>query len=77
MKLDSAVCIVTGSAVGVGAASAIQLAGKGAKVVVNFSKSEKEARETLAQCHAAGGEAQDEDDDADEQAAAGGGHENH
>jgi 3-oxoacyl-[acyl-carrier protein] reductase len=57
MKLDSAVCIVSGSAVGVGAASAIQLAGKGAKVVVNYSKSEKEARETLAQCHAAGGEA--------------------
>jgi 3-oxoacyl-[acyl-carrier protein] reductase len=57
MKLDSAVCIVTGSAVGVGAASAIQLARKGAKVVVNYSKSEQEARATLTQCQAAGAEA--------------------
>jgi 3-oxoacyl-[acyl-carrier protein] reductase len=57
MKLDSAVCIVTGSAVGVGAAAAAQLARKGAKVLVNYSKSEKDARETLAQCLKAGGEA--------------------
>ena len=56
MNLNSAVCIVTGSAVGVGAACAVQLATKGARVVINFSKSEKEARETQAQCHAAGGE---------------------
>jgi 3-oxoacyl-[acyl-carrier protein] reductase len=57
MKLDSAVCIVTGSAVGVGSASAVQLARKGARVVVNYSKSENEARATLSQCQAAGGEA--------------------
>ena len=56
MDLKSAVCIVTGSAVGVGAACAVQLAKKGARVVINYSKSEKEARETQAQCHAAGGE---------------------
>ncbi len=56
MNLNSAVCIVTGSAVGVGAACAVQLATKGARVVINYSKSEKEARETQAQCHAAGGE---------------------
>ena len=56
MNLNSAVCIVTGSAVGVGAACAVQLAKKGARVVINYSKSEKEARETQAQCHAAGGE---------------------
>lgn len=57
MNLKSVVCIVTGSAVGVGAACALQLAKKGARVVINYSKSETEARETQAQCHAAGGEA--------------------
>jgi 3-oxoacyl-[acyl-carrier protein] reductase len=57
MKLKDAVCIVTGSATGTGAACAVQLARKGARVVVNYTKSEKEARETLAQCQAAGGEA--------------------
>ncbi len=57
MNLNSAVCIVTGSAVGVGAACAIQLSKKGARVVINYSKSEKEARETQAQCLAAGREA--------------------
>jgi 3-oxoacyl-[acyl-carrier protein] reductase len=56
MNLTSSVCIVTGSAVGVGAACAMQLAKKGARVVINYSKSEKEARETQAECHAAGGE---------------------
>jgi 3-oxoacyl-[acyl-carrier protein] reductase len=57
MNLTSSVCIVTGSAVGVGAACAVQLAKKGARVVINYSKSEQEARETQAACHAAGGEA--------------------
>ena len=56
MNLKSAVCIVTGSAAGVGAACAVQLAKKGACVVINYSKSEKEARETEAQCRVAGGE---------------------
>ena len=56
MDLKSAVCIVTGSAVGVGAACAVQLAKKGARVVINYSKSEQEARDTQAECHAAGGE---------------------
>ena len=57
MKLDNTVVIVTGSAVGVGAACAVQLARKGAKVVVNYSKSEIEARATQALCLASGGEA--------------------
>jgi 3-oxoacyl-[acyl-carrier protein] reductase len=57
VKLDGAVCIVTGSSVGVGAACAIQLARKGCRVVVNYTRSEAEARATLAQCEAAGGEA--------------------
>src|ERR1700761_3470126 len=57
MKLDGSVCIVTGSATGVGAACAVMLARKSAKVVVNYSRSEQEARETVVACMAAGGEA--------------------
>jgi 3-oxoacyl-[acyl-carrier protein] reductase len=57
MKLKNAVCIVTGSASGIGAASAIMLAGRAARVVVNYSKSEDAARATLKACEAAGGEA--------------------
>ena len=38
MTLAGAVCIVTGSATGIGAATAIALAAKGARVVVNYSK---------------------------------------
>src|SRR5512141_3367226 len=54
MELKNAVCIVTGSASGIGAASAILLAGKGARVVVNYSKSEDAARATHKACMAAG-----------------------
>ena len=57
MNLKGAVCIVTGAATGAGAACAIQLARKGARVVVNYSRSEAEARETVKACAAAGGEA--------------------
>src|SRR6202046_5498337 len=57
MKLAGSVCIVTGSATGVGAACAVMLAGKGARVVVNYSRSEREARETMVACMAAAGEA--------------------
>ena len=57
MELRNAVCIVTGSASGIGAASAIMLAGKGARVVVNYSKSEDAACTTQKACEAAGGEA--------------------
>lgn len=57
MKLAGSVCIVTGSATGVGAACATMLAAKGARVVVNYSRSEHEARNTLAACEAVGGEA--------------------
>jgi 3-oxoacyl-[acyl-carrier protein] reductase len=56
MELKSAVCIVTGSASGIGAASAILLAGKGARVVINYSKSEDAARATRKACEAAGAE---------------------
>ena len=57
MDLDKAVCIVTGSATGIGAASALALAARGARVVVNYSKSEREARATADACAAAGGDA--------------------
>ena len=46
--------IVTGSATGVGAASALALARKGYDVVINYTKSEREARETERACRAAG-----------------------
>ncbi len=57
MKLQGSVGIVTGSATGTGAACAIQLARKGCRVVVNYTKSEAEATQTLAACTAAGADA--------------------
>ncbi len=48
------VAIVTGSATGVGAACALQLAQRGYDVLVNYSRSETEARATQAACEAAG-----------------------
>lgn len=56
MNLKDTVTIVTGSATGVGAAAAILIAGKGGKVVINYTKSEAEAKETAAACVKAGGE---------------------
>jgi NAD(P)-dependent dehydrogenase (short-subunit alcohol dehydrogenase family) len=54
MKLAGSVCIVTGSATGVGAACAVMLARKEARVVVNYARSESEAADTLGACEAAG-----------------------
>ena len=48
--------IVTGSATGVGAATAEMLAARGCNVVVNYTRSEKEAHETAERCRAAGAE---------------------
>lgn len=56
-QLKDKVAIVTGSATGLGAAVALQLADKGCNVVINYTKSEKEAKETLAACEAKGVEA--------------------
>ena len=50
MTLRDSVIIVTGSATGLGAAIVKQVAAKGARVVVNYTKSEKEAHETVAVC---------------------------
>jgi NAD(P)-dependent dehydrogenase (short-subunit alcohol dehydrogenase family) len=57
MNLDDAVVIVTGSATGVGAACARRLAAKGARVVVNYTRSATEAEATRAACAEAGGDA--------------------
>jgi NAD(P)-dependent dehydrogenase (short-subunit alcohol dehydrogenase family) len=57
MNLAGSVCIVTGSATGAGAACAVQLARKGARVVVNYSRSERDAQQTLKACQDAGAEA--------------------
>ena len=57
MDLKGAVFVVTGSATGLGAAVARQLASKGGRVVINYTKSLTEAQETAASCVEQGGEA--------------------
>jgi 3-oxoacyl-[acyl-carrier protein] reductase len=48
------VAIVTGSATGVGAATALLLARRGYNVLINYSKSEAEAQASQAACRDAG-----------------------
>ena len=48
------VALVTGSATGVGAVTALAFAERGWNVVVNYSRSEREAEATAAACRAAG-----------------------
>ncbi len=54
MSKDGLCAIVTGSASGLGAATAAILAKGGAKIVVNYSNSKKEAEETAELCRKAG-----------------------
>ena len=54
MDIKGGVTIVTGSATGVGAACVKLLASKGCNVVINYTKSEAEAKETQAECEALG-----------------------
>jgi 3-oxoacyl-[acyl-carrier protein] reductase len=56
MSKDGLCAIVTGSASGLGAATAAILAKEGARIVVNYSSSQKEAEATADLCRAAGGE---------------------
>lgn len=50
MNTQRKTAIVTGSATGIGAACATHLAAAGFNVIVNYTKSEKEARETADAC---------------------------
>jgi 3-oxoacyl-[acyl-carrier protein] reductase len=54
MDVRAKTAIVTGSAVGVGRATALDLARRGANVVINYSRSEDDAREALRLVEAAG-----------------------
>src|SRR3954464_1183149 len=56
MSGDALCAVITGSASGLGAASAAILAKDGARIVVNYSSSKKEAEHTADLCRSAGGE---------------------
>src|ERR1700731_1055189 len=56
MSKDGLCAIVTGSASGLGAATAAILAKDGARIVVNYPSSKKEAEQTADLCRTAGGE---------------------
>jgi len=56
MAKDGMCVIITGSASGLGAATAAILARDGARIVINYASSKKEAEETADLCRAAGGE---------------------
>src|SRR4030042_3998656 len=54
MKLQDQVALITGGVSGIGRETAILLAKEGANVVLNYSKSEAEAKETVATIEAMG-----------------------
>src|ERR1700710_2839997 len=56
MSKDGLCVIVTGSASGLGAGTAAILAKQYARIVVNYSSSQKEAEQTADLCRTAGGE---------------------
>ncbi|MDR3599198.1 MAG: 3-oxoacyl-[acyl-carrier-protein] reductase [Desulfosporosinus sp.] len=56
MMLNDSVAIVTGSGRGIGRAIALELAGAGAKVVINYAGRSDKAEETVQLIRAAGGE---------------------
>src|ERR1700735_5870438 len=56
MSNDGLCAVITGSASGLGAATASILAKGGARIVINYSSSQKEAEQTADLCRAAGGE---------------------
>jgi 3-oxoacyl-[acyl-carrier protein] reductase len=56
MSMDGLCAVITGSASGLGAATAVILAKGGARIVVNYSSSQKEAEQTADLCRSAGGE---------------------
>lgn len=54
MKLHGKAAIVTGSATGIGRSTALALAQRGCHVVINYTRSEAEAQETVREAQAAG-----------------------
>ena len=52
--LKNHVALITGGGTGIGRAVALRLAGDGADVVINYSRSEDEANETAAECEELG-----------------------
>jgi 3-oxoacyl-[acyl-carrier protein] reductase len=54
MNKESKTVIITGSSSGVGAASAIEFAKRGWNVVINYSRSKKEALEVVKSCESLG-----------------------
>ena len=50
MNFKDKVAVITGSATGIGAACALGIAKAGGRVVINYSKSEREAKEAYHQC---------------------------
>lgn len=57
MDVKDWVVVITGAGTGIGAAAAKRLAGQGASVVVNYSRSAEAAEETAAACRKLGGRA--------------------
>jgi 3-oxoacyl-[acyl-carrier protein] reductase len=56
MSKDGLCAVITGSASGLGAATAAILAKGGARIVINYSSSQKEAEQTADLCRSAGGD---------------------
>ncbi|MCB0334367.1 MAG: SDR family NAD(P)-dependent oxidoreductase, partial [Bdellovibrionales bacterium] len=57
-NLEGQVALVTGGSRGIGRAISVRLAEQGAYVYVNYRSGAEAAQETVAQCQAAGGDAQ-------------------
>ncbi|MFB5676781.1 SDR family NAD(P)-dependent oxidoreductase [Paenibacillus terreus] len=57
MELKNKVALVTGGGTGIGRATSLELAKRGAAVIVNYSRSQSEAGETVRQINNEGGQA--------------------